>query len=216
MNILSDLVGSTLASIATHLSSLATSSDAELARRLEPIKDKVVELQCISSSVNEYNVYQVKVRTGGVDVEQGSVWVADATIKATPSDLFHTLRSSDIQNLQIEGDIELLVQMASIVRDYRPTFGNVVPGEVSSFMADGALKGLNSIKSMFTSVDEHLTPDRKPDFVSRNQFDAVVRTVDNMRLEIDRLTAKFEQRAANNHKADTAQRAETQSKSHTQ
>ena len=203
MSDIPNVFGTMLADLATRISNRALSSDPVLQGRLASLSGNVVELNCLTPGVLPTQIWhfviseqQLFLRHGPAD--QPNV-IVTGTALALGGWVFNNAQL-DGSGIQIEGDEVLLTQLQEIFKQFRPDFAqpfeSLFGANASQSLLGAAEMGLSGVRSAIEGLGKAVSGHAAGHQVDPTQLDAILRTVDELRLKVDRLSAQMDAQTA--------------------
>ncbi len=123
----------------------------------------------------------------------------NVVVRGSPPDLIAWLLAGEQPargRLSIEGDETVLAELAAAIKAFRPDFGtplgNVLGQEFAQIALGAAELALATARSAFQGVRRTIRDEAVRTFVDRRQAERLLDEMDDLRLRVDRLTARVE------------------------
>lgn len=198
MNLLETLAGEVLSGIAN----TGLRLDPEIQGRLKDLDGTALRLELIAPSQS----IVLRVTAGELRVQPGSEYPVQTIVRGTMTDLLALLRgAAPSPGLEISGDPALLTRFAALLHAYRPKLDEFLPAGFAPGTAtansgaeqllglieegiDSARRALVGVARQGRSTIDNLA---KNELMTRTDQLRLEREIDELRLGIDRLTARL-------------------------
>ena len=199
MSELPNVFGTMLVDLATRISNSALNSDPVLQGRLARLAGNTVELNCLSPGVLPTQIWHFLITEQEIVLRHGPADAPNVIVTGTAMDLagwaFSTPGGTQA-SVTIEGDEVLLAQLQEIFKEFRPDFAEplqrVFGPDASASLLGAAEMGLGGVRSAIEGLGKAISGQAAETRVDPAQLDAILRTVDELRLKVDRLSAQLD------------------------
>ena len=207
---LPDLIGTALAQLATDVSNFVLKSDAAQLEKLQSLSGNCIEFNSTAHLLLPAQSWHLLVTDQGLQFFHGTAPQPQVIVTAAPTELgAWLLNPGGATPVNVDGDQTLLFEFTELIKQIRPDFARPLqsamgPELANTFLgtADLGLRGLKSVVAAFR--DNTVTGDSggssasgKVPLATQAQLDTVMNTLDELRLQVDRLTAEIEHNRSN-------------------
>jgi len=167
MNPVIDALGGMLADLATAVSQRALATDPILHARLEALQDSCVELRCTMPEA----VWHVVVNAGTLTTVHGPASAPQASLAGNAVELAAWLLpgnppSSEHMQVQVQGDADLIAEVADILKDFKPdlgpALGEMLGPDATANLLGAAELGLQGLRTLIDGIAERNPSGSKP------------------------------------------------------
>ena len=192
MNQPADIFGAALADIATSISRQALQADPQLLARLAGLQGNTVELQCTLPPAT----WHLIIEPEGMSARSGPAQAPHAVVRGTLMSLIGwLLPGGNTGSLEISGDNTLLLELADMLKGFRPDLAlplhKLLGEELADTLVGSAEAGLDALQSLLSGAGRSMQTQAGKQFVQQPQLDAFLDGVDALRLRVDRLDARL-------------------------
>ena len=182
---LDSLIAGALESVANATLRLDKASEA----RLAPLEGRTAQVE----STFPDQVWSIRVRDARIEVSPGLADSPDVIAKGAPGDLlawFAAPESRAAERVEIDGDAELLAELAGLFRALAPTaIIPPTPGEDLLGAAELAAATLNSAAQAVAGAWREAT---RPPFVNRSRYSDLKDEIDRLQSRVEHLAERVE------------------------
>ncbi|MDA1073558.1 MAG: SCP2 sterol-binding domain-containing protein [Proteobacteria bacterium] len=199
-----------LADVATSAANASLRLDAELAQRVQRLNGRVMLIETTTPP----NRWTCSVHDGRINVEPGETVKPNVVIRGAIADLLTALNGS-FDGIQIDGDEATLSEFQAAFKAFRPdvfgplrqVFGDRSADRMQAAAEDllGAAEvALQGLRALAAGAVDSVKVEAGKQFVSTQTKEAWLDTLDELKLKLDRLSARTDilERNADTRSAD--------------
>ena len=186
----------------------AVQSDPEFAARLDRLDGRIVQIRCTDPQIT----WHLRIESSSIRFLPGSTDRPHVIVSGKLFELARWFSGDSSVDVRIDGDDSTLIELLQTLSTYDPEFVGAVSQVIGKQATQEILRvaemGLRGFQSLAQGVGESLKGQAAQRYVSEEDLEPLLSGIDELRLRVDRLSARVHQQEQQSRTTQSEQKTD--------